>query len=128
MHRELAVAYPVGTVPIDPLYGPKLSGGDPACHGVTDGWRRRGSKVSHVDGRAREILCDLDLDVAQVASAGLALPLLLVGVVALGGAWGTAFHPAVPVMRDKWLALVPLSRAVGIDIIYMREVGLKARR
>lgn len=50
-------------------------------------------------GRRRSsILHDLDLDVTQAQPAALPLPLLLVGICALGRPRRTAFEPAVPVV------------------------------
>ena len=76
-------------------------------------------------GRAGEVLDDLDLDVAEVALARDALALLLGRVVGLGRARGPADEPAVPVVRDEGVPLVPLRRAVRVDVVDVREVGLE---
>lgn len=72
--------------------------------------------------RSREVLGDLDLDVAEVAFSGSALALLLIGIVGLGRSRRASLESAVPVVRDEGLALVALCGTVRVDIIHMREI------
>jgi hypothetical protein len=72
------------------------------------------------------VLCDFDLDVAEVALPGYTFALLFVGVVGLGRAGGSAFEAAVVVVRDEGLLLVVLGGAVGVDVVDVREVDLES--
>ena len=81
--------------------------------------------LGHEGGRAWEIFCDLDFNIAQVPLPGCAPTLLLVGVAALGSARWSTLETAIPVMTYERLAFVFLSAAVRVDIVDMRKVGLK---
>lgn len=72
-----------------------------------------------------EVLCDLDLDIAEVPLAGNTLSLLLVRVRRFLGARWSAFQSTVPIVRYESLALVPLGRAMRIDVVDMRKVCLE---
>lgn len=57
-----------------------------------------GAVVDVVEGGAREVLCDFDLDIAQVELARDAVAALLGRVVGLFGAGRAALEAAVPVV------------------------------
>lgn len=76
--------------------------------------------------RAVKVLGDLDLDIAEVALAGYALPFLLVGVCRFLGTGWSAFETAVPVVGYEAFALVALGRAVRVHVVDVREVGLES--
>jgi hypothetical protein len=84
--------------------------------------------LSSVWGKVRsqhsswEVLRDLNLDIAEIALSSSALALLLVRIVGLRRSRRPSLQSAVPVVRDERLALVALSRTVGVDIIYMGEI------
>ena len=76
----------------------------------------------------RKILCDLDLDIAEIALTGSSLSLLLVWIIGLRGSWRTSFETTIPVMRDERLALVALGRSMRVYVINVRKVSLKPFR
>lgn len=85
-----------------------------------------GAVVDVVESGAREVLCDFDLDVAQVELARDAVAALLGWVVGLFGARRAALEAAVPVVGDEGLLLVVLGRAVGVDVVYVWKVGFES--
>lgn len=93
--------------------------------GLLLGTRTRTSNM-HLRHRAREVLGDLDLDVAEIPLPCGPVALLLVRVVGLGRPRGPALQPAVPVVRDEGFALVALRGAVRVDVVDVREVGLES--
>lgn len=101
------------------------SGGGCRRRGV-DGEEARAQTRRRSQG-SREIFCDFDLDIAEVALAGCALALLFVWVAGLGGSGWAALEAAVPVVRDEELAFVFLGGAVGVDIVDVGEVGLESK-
>jgi hypothetical protein len=72
--------------------------------------------------RSWEVFRNFDLDITEVAFSGSTLALLLIGIVGLGRSWRASLESAVPVVRDKGLALVALRGTVGVDIIHMGEI------
>lgn len=76
----------------------------------------------------RKVLGDFDLHIAKISLACYPLALLLVRIVRLGRPRCASLQSAVPIVRSKWFALVPLGGAVGVDIIYVREIDLEPRR
>ena len=81
--------------------------------------------LRHESGCAGKIFCDLNLDVAQVPLSGCTPALLLVRIAAFGSPRWSALEPAIPVVADERLTLVLLGAAVRVDIIDVREIGLK---
>lgn len=81
--------------------------------------------IKVLEGRAREVLRDFDLDIALVQLSCRAFALLLVGIVRLGRARRPALQTAVVVMGDEWLPLVALRGAVRVDIVHVGEVCLE---
>ena len=75
---------------------------------------------------AIEVFRDFDLHVAEITLASHSFPLLLVRVCGFLCAWRTALETAVPIVRDKSLALVFLGGSMGVDVVNVGEVGLKS--
>ena len=75
---------------------------------------------------AREVFRYLDLNIAQVPLTDGTLALLFVRVVRLGSARWSALHAAIPIVRDKGLALIALSRTMGVDIVHVWKVNLES--
>jgi hypothetical protein len=75
-----------------------------------------------------KVLCNLNLDIAQVPLARNPLPLLLVRVGGfLSPRWAT-FEAAVPVVGHEAFALVALRGAVRVDVVDVGKVGLEPAR
>lgn len=75
--------------------------------------------------RAREVFCDFDLDVAEIAFPCDPFALLFGGIVGFGGTGRSAFKPTVPVVRYEGFPLVLLCRAVGVYIVDVRKIDLE---
>ena len=91
-------------------------------------WRLRTSGSQFFDGSGtREVFCDFYLDITKIALPSIPLALFLVGVFRFWCTGRTPFKPTIPIVRDKRLSLVFLSRAVGVDVVHMGEVSLESR-
>jgi hypothetical protein len=75
---------------------------------------------------AGEVFRNLDLDVAEISLSCRTLALFLGRVVGFGCPRRPAFQTTVPVVGYKWSALVALGRAMGVDIVNVREIGLES--
>ncbi len=62
--------------------------------------------LAHLTTSARKVLGDLDFHVTKISLSGVALSLPLVGIIGFACSGRTALQPAVPIVRNKWLALV----------------------
>jgi hypothetical protein len=73
----------------------------------------------------REVLGYLNFDIAKIALSSLALSLPFIRIFGFGCPRRTTFQPAVPIVGQKWLALVFLRGTVRIYVVYMREICRK---